>query len=305
LASFYNLITKLKTLVWNLQDLFIFFDKYKDEDLSTISEAKWQLLSSSLKDQKSLEKVNAIATLIKNTRPDICFFTEVGGKESVSNLNEYFLDGIYDVVHFDSNSNRGIDLAILIKPELKRSSRIHKEKVFARGVLELEISIAGHTLHFLLTHLKSKLNLSGKDFEGRSQRQAELKQIKYICQKIKKTKNHHPIIVGDLNGIIDKSSQDFELFDFANENGLADALEWLKKPDFDRFTYIYYNKHAELIRMQLDYFLVGEQIAKYLKEDSQVLDFTSKERVNFPASRADHRLNPSDHYPLLVNLEFS
>ena len=55
-----------------------------------MTEPKWQLLSSSLKPNKELNKVKDIANLIESFDFDLCLLTEIGGKESLDNLNKFF-----------------------------------------------------------------------------------------------------------------------------------------------------------------------------------------------------------------------
>jgi endonuclease/exonuclease/phosphatase family metal-dependent hydrolase len=297
-------VSKLKILVWNLQDLFIFVDKRKDESISSLNEPKWQQLSSSLKPNKPLEKIKAIATLIDQVSPDICLFTEAGGKESLNNLNSLFLNDKFIVVHHKSNSDRGIDLGVLIQKtsSLNFTHKFHNHSVFARGILELKLTINNNYFHFLLTHLKSKLNLKGVDFEGRKQRKREVAQIVKVAEKILLKKNTHVAVTGDLNGIISKDTNDYELDQFATNLGLIDCLEHLNHTNFDRATYLYYNKQREAIFMQLDYFLMDKNLAKMLDNKTKVLDFSGAVRTNYPKNYKEKIAHPSDHYPLYVEL---
>lgn len=282
-------------------------DKYNQEDLLSLSEPKWQLLTTSFKTSKPLDKLIAIKDLIESIKPDICLFTEVGGRESLDNFNQYFLQEQFNVLHHPSNSDRGIDVGALVSKNLKIEvkDKFHNQKVFARGVHEIRLKINNRYLHILLTHLKSKLNLKGVDFEGRSQREAEVLKLCEIGQKIKQKTNCDLIITGDLNGIIAKESNEYELSHFANNLGLTDVLEHLNRPNFDRATYIYYNKQGDGNLMQLDYTLVDQELKKRVLPSTKVLDFCGKERTNFPKDFKEKLKHPSDHYPLLTELDFS
>ncbi len=295
---------KLKVLLWNLQDFFLFMDKYQGEDLADLTEAKFQLLTTSFKSNKELEKVRAIAELIENTAPDICLFTEVGGKESLDNFNKYFLNQRFQVIHEPSNSDRGIDLAIMVRSDLPLpyNFQLHKDKVFARGALELILTYNNINLHILLTHLKSKLNLKGQDFEGRTQREAEVFKLLEIGKKIIRDPKSRLIICGDFNGIIAKDSDDHELRHFANKLRLTDVMEVQKIPFFERSTYIYYNNGEDRL-MQLDYFLIQESYTRAVGTETKVLDFCGRTRVSFPKNRKEKMSHPSDHYPIQVELE--
>ncbi|MFT6632013.1 MAG: endonuclease/exonuclease/phosphatase family metal-dependent hydrolase [Bacteriovoracaceae bacterium] len=297
---------KLKILLWNLQDFFVFMDKYSGEDLDQLSEPKWQLLTTSFKTSKPLDKLLAIRDLIEKISPDICLFTEVGGKDSLDNFNQYFLKNEFNVLHHESNSDRGIDVGILTSKNLsiEIKDKFHKHKVFARGVHELRLKVNNRYLHILLTHLKSKLNLKGKDFEGRSQREAEVLKLCEIGEKIQSNADSSLIISGDLNGIIGQGSNEYELDHFAKKLGLQDVFEHLNRAIFDRSTYIYYNKQGTGNLMQLDYALISEELKPILNQNSKVLDFCGNERTNFPKDYKEKLKHPSDHYPVYFELDF-
>ena len=124
-------MNELKILLWNLQDFFVFLDKYNDQPpIEELTEAKWQLLTASFKPNKDLAKVQGIQKLIHSTQADILLFTEVGGKESLINFNKYFLKNEYTVFHFNSNSDRGIDVGVLAK--VSKNLQI-KSKGFCKG----------------------------------------------------------------------------------------------------------------------------------------------------------------------------
>ena len=289
----------MKILLWNLQDFFLFLDQYDEtSDLLAKTDAQWQLLTSSFKPNKPLSKILPMRDLILSQKPDLCFFTEVGGRTSIENFNHYFLKNSYEVIHYPSNSDRGIDLAILAKSDLKIDRhKMHLNKCFARGVLEIKI---GHTI-YLLTHLKSKLNKAGKDFEGRGQRKEEVERLVLIADKYQ-SKGYEVVICGDLNGVIYADETEPELTVFANKLGLHDTLEHLKVPIFDRATYFYYNKSEDLIPMQLDYFLVSDKLATRLSEKTGILSFLGTARTTIPLNRKEKMKHPSDHYPYIIEL---
>lgn len=302
----FSKLMQLKILLWNLQDFYVFMDHYDGENLSDMSNPKWQLLTSSFKTNKDLSKIIAMRDLINKLNPDICLFTEVAGHESLSNFNEYFLNNNFEIIHSDSNSDRGIDLGVLVSKGLQTplKHKYYRQKVFARGVQELRLSYENLELHIYLTHLKSKLNIAKKDFEGRGQRQLEVEKICDIISK-NSSDGHEHIFAGDLNGIIFKEETEAELALFAKNLRLIDALETINRPYFDRATYFYYNKHNEMIPMQLDYFLLSEGLNKKIEKSTGILDFDGRERVSFPKNLAEKRNQPSDHYPYFLELKIT
>ncbi|MEX1099353.1 MAG: hypothetical protein WEB87_02935, partial [Bacteriovoracaceae bacterium] len=231
---------KLDLLLFNTQDLYVFIDKYKGEDLETMDEARWQCLSTSFFPNKPLQKIFSIKNIIEQAAPDVVMLVEVGGRQSLENFNRHFLGEKYIALLEDSNSNRGIDVGFLCKKGrpgetfqlLNHSASELKDGLrFARGLFELRV-YQDETLKccLLLTHLKSKLNLKKEDFEGRSLRGAE---VKFIAEHYQKLQDKHPdvpvCVCGDMNGIIYKNDTDEELKPFL-ETGLLDFLEILKAP---------------------------------------------------------------------------
>ncbi len=293
--------------MWNVQDLFIFLDKHTNENVAELSEAKWQLLSTSLKANKEIAKVKEISDLIKKEDFDLCLFTEVGGAESLQNLNKHFLDGAYDVVHLPSNSDRGIDLGILAKKEFREKSefKFHGDKVFARGALQYELNYDDkNKFRFFLTHLKSKLS-KASDFEGRSQRSLEVQKLCSIFNQENQREELASFVCGDFNGIIAGAETEPELKYFKESSQLQDIFEYLKKGPFERGTYTYFNKQGDINLMQLDYALCTEKWKHLIDKDTRIMNFDGSERTAIEISRKQRMSAPSDHYPIFLKIRLN
>ena len=297
----------LDILVWNMQNLFVFMDKYKGngDDLTSMLEPQWQLLSTSLLQNKPIHHVRAAADLIKSVNPHVILMTEVGGRESLENFSKYFLNNEYEVYHEASNSDRGIDTGCLVKRKIPYPVRfkVHRHSVFARGVDELTLDCGEESLVFLLTHLKSKLNKFGKDFEGRGQRAKEVEKLLYLHAKAcNKHQTKNVFICGDLNGIIYKQDSEQELARFS-KYGIEDVLEILDRDLFDRYTYAYFDRTSGKRHcMQLDYMLTSPNNKSTISSESSVLDFEGNIRTQLAADIKEKWLYPSDHYPLFCRL---
>ena len=284
-------------------------DKYKDENLDTISGPKWQLLSTSFFANKDLNKVKSIATLFLEQDPDVIMLTEVGGKESLENFNQYFLEDKYNVLLEASNSDRGIDLGYLVKkslpytPELisHTKAKLDNGKKFARGVFELRL-LDGNKPVFInfLTHLKSKLDMKKQDFEGRSQRVAEVKYLKKLYRKRMNEFLDIPICVsGDLNAIIYKDETEPELKTLLEDTNLLDVFEILDRDLKDRITYCYFDSRRDRFDMQLDYILMPKKFKNALNPfETHVLSFDPNSPIFYPDSLQEKLALPSDHYPI-------
>ena len=307
---------ELKTLLFNLQDFYLFLDKGKNIKVDELTEIKWQILSPSIFPNKSLEKTFAFATLIQDRSPDILMLVEVGGKESLDNFNQYFLNQEYEVYHAPSNSDRGIDMGYLVKKSLLREyqfrfkahtkMKLNNGKLPSRGFLQLNILKQDEIiLTFLLTHLKSKLDLKKVDFEGRGQRAAE---VAFLTKFYNKHKNQCPIIIaGDFNGIItDEKETEPELLPLITNCDLIDVLGWQNHPPEQRATYYYFTSRGKT-PMQLDYILVPRSHADNLCKlgSAKVIDTTylsSLGKGEVSSLEQRNRLI-SDHFPVEVVLK--
>lgn len=310
-------MTSLKIMLFNVQDLFIFLDncdkgdKSQNLDISQLNEYEWQNLTTSLYGNKELAKVLDIARAIKDVDPDILMLVEVGGRESLENFNRHFLNHDYSIYHAPSNSDRGIDVGYLVKRTLPWQFRLKaftniklsNLKKPARGFFRLEMRDESEIkLAIILTHLKSKLDLKNEDFEGRSQRQAE---VNFLTNQLKKHSHKYPLIIaGDLNGIIYRDQTEPELIKFA-KNNVFDVLELLDRPLTNRYTYVYFNRASKAFHMQLDYILLHEsQRHKIINSGTGVYHFKTinGNAMGFPDNRLQKSYYPSDHLP--ITLEF-
>jgi len=304
----------LNLLVFNVQDMYIFMDKHKDEDINEISAPKWQLLSTSFYPNKDLEKLRHIQALIELKKPDIIMLVEVGGFQSLKNFNKHFLNDDYKVFLEPSNSDRGIDLGYLVKRSLDvevdfkayTKNRLKNGRKFARGVFELQIrreeKIAAI---FYLTHLKSKLDMKKVDHEGRSQRGAEVTFLKDLYLKKQNKYQDVPILLcGDFNGIIYGDETEQELLPLIQNTGLKDVLDHLEKSSDDRSTYVYFNRHGNRFPMQLDYILINSKFSHMIDtQNTQVLGYGPDFSHIFPSDLTEKRKHPSDHFPLFCKLD--
>src|SRR6516165_3188683 len=99
---------ELKTCEFNIENLFISMEYYRDQNLKTLSEEDWQAaaLPQLRKLQKPLSKIWAAAEAIEDIDPDILMLIEIGGRDSLSNLNRYFLGERFIPYFVEGNSRR-------------------------------------------------------------------------------------------------------------------------------------------------------------------------------------------------------
>jgi endonuclease/exonuclease/phosphatase family metal-dependent hydrolase len=312
-------------MLWNVENLFIFMDKYNGQDLSQMDEFTWQHLGSSLINNKPLKKVHNIAATINEHKPDIIMLVEVGGIEALNNLNQYFLNQKYTPLTLPSNSDRGIDLGFLINKKLaiktqltsyrefaldfqypaEKKNKIKKTHYFSRDVLQLDLIQNNQIiLSLLLTHLKSKLDKLRIDPQGTLRREAELKKLVEIYQELKNKNPARPIIMaGDFNGFVQKNNLDPEFKALYQQTSLEDALELFGITDnLKRYTHLHQSFNQLIVPNQIDYIFI--EPSKQLRLNQAkiihlVEDFLAQDPVELFKLKS---ALPSDHFPYIIDI---
>ena len=322
----------LKLMLLNAENFFIFMDKYKNQDLEKMSESEWQSLSSASTSNKNLRKIWKIAELILEENPDILCLNEIGGLESLVNFNKYFLKNHYSPLLLEGNSNRGIDVGYLIKNDssIKTVQISHKNRpinflypheieknssrtshYFSRDVSELRLfnqDSGSPQLVILLTHLKSKLDLDGWDFQGKGRREAELKTLVKIYNEIQsELKNKVPILIaGDFNGIAHKANFESEFKEIYDQTDLVELFDFLNFTDEQRCTQVQFSRDGSRHLLQLDYFFTSTSALNLIiSEQCGVHRYKDQMNQELPLSRSlDERQQlPSDHFPLILTIK--
>lgn len=331
-----NLISQPVRLgLFNAENLFLLFDYEIPAHYLKLPEDQWQKLSSSVYENKPLNKCIAIASILKQKSPDIMMLCEVGGPESLKNFNRLFLDDMYDIALLEGNSDRNIDVGFLIKKNRQFTFHLktHKERplrflypheqlskktgypikgqtqYFSRDCAELHIHHIGSdqpALIILLTHLKSRLDPERIDPGGTERRSAELRTCveiyKELCLKYPKT---HFIFAGDMNGFAGKNNTDAEFEILYKETDLEDVLE-VANITLEKRSTFYQIKNMRTEGKQIDYCFISKHLQEHLiKTSAEVYRF--KDEFGFDIDTPRHidqkLLLPSDHYPLFFDLE--
>jgi hypothetical protein len=331
---------KLRLVEFNVENLFLFIDCGKGQDVQKLTEGEWQSLSTSVIPNKPLRKVKELARIITELNPDVLMLCEVGGLESLENFNRLFLDNQYVPQFIEGNSDRGIDIAYLVRrtlgfaydlrshrnrpinflyaheiisnqtgyvPQASGEYRSHK---FSRDVLELRMFHPGQAqpaLINLLVHLKSKWDRDGFDPGGRDRRLAELKTLLEIYQELKSEfKGEVPILIsGDFNGRAGRHQPDSEFTKIYETTRLEDCLELAGRSEEERTTYVQFANGNKAVGNQLDYIFVPELLqSAVLGSETFVYRFADELNSAYPlpSSLQMRRELPSDHYPVVATL---
>lgn len=318
---------QITIMQWNIENLFIYTDLYQSQDLSLMSESEWQKISTASTKNKSLSKIFHCQAVIQNISPDIIMLNEVGGLESLSFFNKHFLNQAYEPLLVKGNSDRGIDVGYLIKKNLGYNHTLtsHKDQsiplhypgddegtkhYFSRDLCELSLfepETNKLKLVLLLTHLKSQLDLEKIDPYGFEKRQAEVKKIIQIYKSIRKKNNAPVIVAGDFNGQAKRKDTSFEFEEIYTETDLRDAIDISNIAEKDQTTYIKISSGKKL-NLRLDYIFVCERAAKIL-DKNQCFCYRFKDsagnEIPLPNNLEEKFKLPSDHYPVLIGLNFN
>ncbi len=305
---------QLKVMVLNAQDLFLFMDKWDGTHVHDLTEIKWNLMSSSLINNKSKEKCIMLARTIADSEADIVMVTEVGGPESLANFSKYLLNDEFEAFSLPSNSDRGIDLGYLVrrtlpwKPVLKSHVNYvlpEPARRFSRDVLRMDLCEGEKTkLVFLLVHIKSKLDLRKNDFEGRGRRVHEVAGLIDIYQSLLPL--NVPILIGgDFNGHAGEKDTEEEFRQIYEKTDLKDIAYLAGVPEEERFSYIYFNRGGNRFVQQIDYLLISDKFNHLLDPAGCLFPrYKTAEGLALPIPKRMEQKNilPSDHYPFLATL---
>ncbi len=333
-------VQKLKVLLLNAENLFLLSDQPLTSDHLKLDQIQWNKLSTSVYENKPLEKARVLSNVILEQDPDLILFCEVGGLESLQNFNRLFLKERYSPALIEGNSNRNIDVGFLIRknigfyfdiisnknrlinylypherqsietgyPTKKATEGSHK---FSRDVAELHLFQNDREkpfFIFLLTHLKSRLDPEGIDPNGFERRRAELHTLLEIYKELDtKFQGQVPIAVGgDFNGNASRTNTDTEFQELYQNTQLRDVCDLGKIAAEHSATYYQVGRSSKPEGKQLDYCFLSPAAQSLLDQTSvQVYRYKDHLGQTFdPPSTLDAKLNlPSDHYPVVFTLQ--
>jgi len=290
--------------------------------------------------EKNPEKVKRTAASILDINPDICFLCEVGGIDSLKNFVKNHLNDSYHYSLIPGNSERGIELAYLVKKDLDLEFKhfthknrplnfnypheekenfhqtsmgktaIYESHLPSRDIAELRVFKKGHdrpSLILLGVHLKSHLDKEGIDFSGKLRRGAELKQLVETHNILnKRYKETVPILLlGDFNGRAWREGHDEEFEDIYSRTSLEDILEITKVPMERRVSIHIFDKAGKDMGHQLDYIFMPPMLhSLVVPKESGIYLYKNEDGAPYPrpTSLYERYQQPSDHYPVVCTL---
>lgn len=289
--------------------------------------------------KKPADKIEWIARTISEIDADVTMLCEMGGLESLDLLNTKHLNSKYDTALLKGNSDRGIEMGYLIKKNslfghqhlshahssiefnyafekeenkkcLQGAPVLYPPHKFSRDISELRLTKNDKVVMIiLLVHLKSKWDRDGVDWLGKERRKAELKALVKTYNRLRSEFHFEvPVVVaGDLNGVAQKGLQESEFDDLYQFTDLEDVMEIMQEPHERRLSFFYFGKENTREAYQLDYILLPKELhSKVLKEESGIYLFRDSHGVALPYPKESYQRYalPSDHYPVVANLDF-
>lgn len=207
--------------------------------------------------------------------------------------------------HFEQNPELPLEIST------NKLSKLIPSHRFSRDVVELRLfenDPKKPFLIFLLTHLKSRLDPQSIDPNGFSRRQAELNSLISIYEELENEFNFQvPIAVcGDFNGQAIREKPDQEFKALFEKTSLRDVCDLAQIPIENRATFYQVSRSNKSDGKQIDFAFLSPRLQAYLVKSSvQVYRYINHLGVPLdPPKSIDAKSNlPSDHYPLIFELE--
>lgn len=197
-------------MFWNLENFFDWTDQgtgESDAEFSSTGVRRWTK-------KRFYAKCDAISKTMMwmadkyGRMPDVAGFAEVENRRVLKMLLETTLlrKYGYEIVHFDSEDRRGIDVALIYRTEVfdkvgesVRTPEYEGEKINTRDILTVKLKRKsdGAGMNFIVNHHPSKFGGS-KASEGR--RVAVMESLSELCDSLLKSSGNAGIVaMGDFN----------------------------------------------------------------------------------------------------------
>jgi len=204
---------KIHTIAfYNVENLFdTINDINKNDEASPIMEIKFNRSEIYKKKVKNMARVIAdIGTDLVNKSPSIVGLSEVENRNVIEDLlnNKHLLNKNYDIVHYDSPDERGIDVGLIYNKDVFKvnSTKSHEliiydnkssKRNYTRDQLVVSGLLDNELIHVIVNHWPSR---SGGEERSRAGRMAAAELNKKIIDSLQnKYKNAKIITMGDFN----------------------------------------------------------------------------------------------------------
>lgn len=252
---------------------------------------------------------------IREMNADFQLLVEVENLAALQKFNKDYLNDDFVPFVIDGNDTRGIDVALLVKKNLRieveyRSYKNYAGKVFSRDapvalVFDLDNNgqrMSSPRLAIMLVHQKSKRTDPDKEDQTAATRRAQGKASVEIVELIKaEFKGSFPIIIGgDFNTAVHTSPEIRPYFDY----GFKDSLDMIEQPLAyeQRDTHYYFSPTGEMHAEQIDALLVFSETDVVTKADIYPTRDKNGNALAAPKSFEEREERPSDHLPIGIEI---
>lgn len=269
----------------------------------------------------ALKRVELLGQVFRDINADIFGLQEIFNEETLTEFNKHFLDDRYLVSLIEGNSDRGINIAYLVKKNLPyrfehlthRSRPItpagQKPLYLSRDLAELRLfdKVSNQLkMIFLCVHLKSKRSDTGSDFGGKKQRKLEFDFVLETYLELKKRFGVEiPIfLMGDFNGVLWREQVEEEFSGLFERTELIDTLEALQYPTVERTTQFSFNRLKEVLATQFDYLFFPQSLLPLIDaQQSGIYRFKDASGIQIPLPQTSEQRSklPSDHFPVVAS----
>lgn len=260
----------VRLMSWNIEN---FFDELDDPN------SRDEVTSPSF---VTPDRQQRVADVIHALNPDVLCLQEVENRPLLEKFNQAYLADLgYQVILFEGNDNRGIDVAMLSRlpiesvtsyRHLRFADAKGREQKFRRDLLRVHLGGKLNADVFVV-HLKSQFGEENADIIRTSEAHAA---AGIIAAEMKANANYRAVICGDFNEVLEEATiQEFLKI------GLVDSCAGT-----DKYTY---NQQPYLTR--IDFALFTPALAREVQE-AAVID--GIEGISLKCA--------SDHYPVKVEL---
>jgi predicted extracellular nuclease len=196
---------------YNIENLFDLENDplTNDDDFLPTSKKRWTPKRYENKLRKLGSVISKIGKDNTKTAPIVVGLAEVENKKVLSDLvnSEHLINESYSFVHFDSSDERGIDVALLYKPQFFKVESSETFSVylqneegqqdFTRDILLVKGVLNGETLNIIVNHWSSRRE---GEKETEFKRLASAKKTNTIIADLKiKNPDAKIIVMGDFN----------------------------------------------------------------------------------------------------------
>ncbi|MBR8537635.1 endonuclease/exonuclease/phosphatase family protein [Carboxylicivirga sediminis] len=197
---------------YNLENLFDTIDAsgVNDEEFTPQSVKQWTSARYAAKLNNMAEVIASLGDTIGKGGPAIMGLCEVENVDVVNDLiaNKHLVDLGYQVVHQESPDKRGIDVALLYRPELFQVEnvtarplyiydQVDGERIYTRDQLLVSGLLLGEKVHVVVNHWPSRY---GGEERSRPSRRAAAELSRAIVDSLQAIDNAaNVILMGDLN----------------------------------------------------------------------------------------------------------